>query len=503
MKPLIAILPIVLAAQTPNAPEAAKTPEATKAPENAKAPEAAKAPDVPEVPESEQWRAEMPEAGPPRTPVLPKFETAVLDNGLTVMVAPVDALPLVSFTLVTKGGSTLDPKPKAGLTALTYGMLEEGAGALSSLEFSDRVADLGASFSSNSDRDRGSVSIGGLSRNEEEMLSLLADAVRRPKLGADDFTRLKEQTVASLIRQRGSPQGLAFEKFPSLVYGADHPFGHPPTGTVETVKTISLDDVKAHHEKILGPNTSALIAAGDITLDEAVALAKKHFGDWNNKVPDVEPVPAVEATPRKKIVVLNKPGPQTIAIIGRPLFGRGHPDEVATRLINEVYGGSFSSRLNMNLREEKGYTYGASSQVAFRRGVGVWLAYAAIRTDVTAPGVGEFFVELDQLKSAPPSDEELERARSGIIRSLPGQFETTSAMASAASSLFVYELPLDYYDTLADQYEGVPKEAILAAGNAYLTPNEMQILLVGDADKIVEPIKLLRLGEVEVIQPPE
>lgn len=458
---------------------------------------------LPEVPQSEQWRAEMPEATEPRTPVLPQFETATLENGLTVMVAPVDSLPLVSFTLVTKGGSTLDPKPKAGLTSMTYGMLEEGAGALDALAFSDRIADLGAGFSAGADRDRGAVSIDGLSRNADEMLSLLADAVRRPKMGAPDFERRKEQTLASLIRQRGSPQGLAFEMFPRLVYGEDHPFGHPPSGAVETVKTLTLEDVKAHHQKVLGPNTSALIASGDITLDEAVALAKKHFGDWDNQVPDVTDVPSVEAAPRKKVVVINKPGPQTIAIVGRPLFGRGHPDEVATKLINEVYGGSFSSRLNMNLREEKGYTYGASSQVAFRRGVGVWLAYSAIRTDVTAPGVGEFFAELEQLKSDPPNEKEVERARSGIIRSLPGQFETTSAIAGAASSLFVYGLPLDYYDTLAKQYEGVPREAILAAGNAYLTPDNLRILLVGDAAKIVEPLKLLRLGEVEVVEPPQ
>jgi predicted Zn-dependent peptidase len=199
------------------------------------------------------------------------------------------------------------------------------------------------------------------------------------------------------------------------------------------------------------------------------------------------------------VVVIDKPGaPQTFAIVGRPLFGRGHPDEVPLRLTNEVYGGNFSSRLNMNLREAKGYTYGAGSQVSFRKGIGVFLAYAAIRTDATAPALGEFFTELDLLKSKRAEGAELERARSGIIRSLPGQFETTSAIASAASSLFVYDLPLDYYETLAAKFEQAGAEAIQKAGDTYLGGGEMKVLLVGDANQIMEPVKLLKLGEVEL-----
>jgi predicted Zn-dependent peptidase len=475
------LIPLLLMAQTTEAPA---TPPAA---------------DVPEVPASEAWRKEMPKSGQPRTPVFPKFETAKLENGLTVMVATVDTLPLVSFTLVTQGGSALDPKSKDGLTALTYAMLEEGAGELDALAFSDRVADLGAYFNATSDRDRGDVSIGGLSENADAMLGLLSDAVRRPKLAAKDFDRLKRQTVASLLQQRSSPQGLAFEVFPALIYGEDHPFGHPPSGTPQTVASIELADVKAQHERVIGPNTSALIASGAITLEEAVALAKKRFGDWTHRVPDVKPVPEVQPEKRAKVVVIDKPNtPQTIAIVGRPLFGRGHPDEVPLRLINEVYGGSFSSRLNMNLREEKGYTYGASSQVAFRRGIGVFLAYAAVRTDVTGPALEEFFSELEGLRTERAAGEELERARSGIIRSLPGQFETTGAIAGAAASLFVYDLPLDYYETLSAKYAQVGAEAAQKAGDQYLGAAEMKVLLVGDARQIVEPVKLLRLGEVEL-----
>jgi predicted Zn-dependent peptidase len=460
---------------------------------------AAQTAEVPQVPPAEAWRKAPPASAAPRTPVLPKFLTQKLDNGLTVMVAEVGTLPLVSFTLVTQGGSALDPKNQGGLTSLTYAMLEEGSGNLDSLAFSDAVADLGASFGSSSDRDRGDVSISGLSKNADAMLTLLSNAVRRPRFTPDDFERHKRQTVASLIQNRSSPQGLAFELFPALLYGAEHPFGHPPTGTPETVTALSLDDIKAQHDRVFGPNTSALIAAGAITLDQAVALAKKHFGDWAHPVAAVPLAPAVEPTKRTAVVVVDKPGsPQTIAVIGRPLFGRGHPDEVPMRLINEVYGGNFASRLNMNLREGKGYTYGANSQVAFRRGVGVFLAFAAVKSDVTGPALEQFFAEIDGLRSRRPEAPEIERARSGIIRSMPGTFETTGAIAGAAASLFIYELPLDYYETLAARYAEVGAETILKASDAYLTSDTMKVLLVGDAAQIVEPVKLLRLGEVEL-----
>jgi predicted Zn-dependent peptidase len=459
--------------------------------------------ELPKVPEAEAWRKAMPAAGAPRKPELPKLEVRKLENGLTVLVASVRTVPVVSFRLVTKGGSALDPIPGgAGLASLTYGMLEEGAGDLDALAFSDRVADLGAGFRVGADRDRGEAAIGGLVRNAEPMMALLADAVLRPRFAEEDFERLKEQTIASLLQRNSSPQSLAFEVWPSILYGASHPLGHPPSGTLETVPKIDLAAVKAHHARTFGPATSALIAAGDISVEDAVALARTHFGAWDTKVEPFAPMPAVEAQKRTKVVVIDKAGPQSIVIVGRPLFGRGHPDEVPLQLINEVYGGAFSSRINMNLREAKGITYGAGSQVAFRSGVGAFVAYAGIQTDSTAIGAGEFLAELDRLKSARPPPEEIERARSGIMRSLPGHFETAGAIGGAAVDVFVYDLPLDHFDRLLAATEGASLAAIQKAGDDHLASDVMQILIVGNAGAITDALKLLRF-EIEVRQPPQ
>ena len=446
------------------------------------------------------WRSQRPDVPPPVTPVLPTFEQATLPNGLTLLVTHLDALPMVTFNLVSKGGATFDPPAKAGLTSLTYDLLEEGAGALDALAFSDAVADLGAEFGAGADRDSAGVHMGGLARHADAMLGLLADAVIRPRLQAPDFERKKAQTIATLLQRRGSPQGLAFEKIPALIYGPAHPYGHPPTGTPETVQGLTLDDVKAHYARIFGPKSSALVVAGALTLAEATALAEAHFGAWAPEGATPPPaVPAVAAKTRKTVTLVDKPGAaQTMMVVGRPLFARGHPDEDALKLANEVFGGSFSSRLNMNLREDKGYTYGASGQASFRTGAGVFIAYSALRADVTAPGVKETMAELAAMKKRPPTTEELEMARSGLIRSLPGQFESTGAVAGGAASLFVYSLPLDYFARLGARYTAVDLAAVRKAAATYLAPGAMQILLVGDRGAVEKPVKALGLGKLVV-----
>lgn len=451
---------------------------------------------------SENWRAEQPALGPSPDLVLPTFEREKLPNGLTVLVAQLDRLPLVAFSLVTKGGAALDPSDRYGLGALVYNMLEEGAGDLDALAFSDAVADLGASFSAGSGRDRGSVSISGLARQSDDLVKLLADAVLRPRLASEDLQRVKAETVASIERQLGSPRGLAFLRLPALVYGADHPLGHPPSGSIESVKKATAEDIKAHHARLLAPERSAFVAVGDITRKEAVEIAKRAFGDWSAPKAARLSIPPVEPQERKAFVLVNKPGsPQTMAILTRPVFGRGHPDEDALSLANRIWGGGFASRLNMNLREDKGYTYGAGSQVAFRNQVGVFVAYAALQAKFTAPGLKEFFLELDRLKEKPISNSELERVRKGLIRSLPGDFEGIGNLAGAAGQIFAYGLPLDHYARLAGRLEAVSVEASQAAAEAYLRPELMQVLLVGDAEKVQPELEKLGFSPIRVESP--
>ena len=456
---------------------------------------------APQVSQAEKssWRSKQPKLGPPPKLVLPAFERAKLDNGLTVLAARQPTLPLVAFQLVTRGGAALDPKDKHGLGQLVYGMLNEGAGDRDALAFSDAVADLGASFSAGCARDRGSVSIAGLARHKPALTALMADAVLRPQLALKDFKRLQARSIASLEAQLGSPRGLAFLRFPSLIYGADHPLGHPPSGTPESLRQTQLNAVKEHHKELLSPERSAFVAVGDITLKEAVQLAKTHFGAWKNSNKAPFEIPPVKASKRTHIVLLDKAGsPQTMAVLGRPLFGRGHPDEDPLTLANGAWGGSFASRLNMNLREEKGYTYGAGSHVSFRRGVGVFTAYAALQRKFTAAGLKEFFVEFKRLKKEPISPTEITRVKRGIIRGLPGDFEGIGSLASAASEIFAYDLPLDHLVQKAARLEAVPLKSIHKAAEDYFDSNVMKILLVGDTQSILSDLKAMNIGPIQL-----
>jgi zinc protease len=454
------------------------------------------------APPSAAWRSERPPVPAAAPPVLPAFQRAELENGLQIYVTRVPELPLVSLSLVTRGGAARDPASQAGLTSITYRLLEEGTEDLDALAFSDRVADLGARFGSGADRDQGSVSIGGLSRHVDALIGLLADVVRRPRLAEDDLERVKAERLASIERSLSSPQGIAFMLIPSMIYGEDHPFGHPPTGTPASIEGIDLADVRRQHASLFRPDESALIAVGDVDLESMVARAQAAFGDWSAPGASPAPIPPVDPRPRQRIRVVDRPGvAQTMVLAGRPLFARGHPDEQALTLGNEAWGGSFTSRLNMNLREDKGYTYGARSQVAFRQGVGVFIAYAAVQTEVTAASLAEVFREVGRLEDDPLTEVEIELARDGIVRSLTGQFQSTGAIAGAASSLFVYDLGLDYFQTLGPRYAQTSADAIRAAARRYIDGSVLQVLLVGDADRFEKEVEALDLGPVERIDP--
>ena len=452
--------------------------------------------------QSETWRKQMPKPGPEPQPSLPVFRRAKLKNGMTIMVSQNSVLPLVSFRLVIRGGSSADPQDAPGLTSFAFGLLDEGAGKRSALEFSDAIADLGASFSTGADQDSGWLSVSGLSRNQDEMMSLMADVLLRPSLSQKDFVRVQKQAVASLMQRRGSPGGLAFEYVPAMLYGARHPYGHPSSGTVESVGRFKLSQVRRHLPKLLTPHRACLIASGDISLEEATKIAEKFLGKWNGSArPEPKP-PTVEPTKRSSVTLIHKPNsPQTMVIIFRPLFGHRHADETALVVTNEIYGGSFSSRLNLFLREEKGYTYGARASLSLRHNVGAYLAYAKIRQDVTGPGLQAFFDQMALLKTKSPSTEEIQRAKDGLTRSLTGQFESTGAAANAAETLFIYRLPLDRYAQMPQRYASVEKNAIDRAIERYLSSDVFHVVLVGDASKIQDEIKKLDLGPVKLITP--
>jgi len=489
------ILPLFLTVACASGPKPTPPPpDATPAP----SPTAAPAPVSTTTPD-EAWRAMPPKPGADPEVHLPALTEAKLGNGLTVMVYEQHNIPLVSFAIVTRAGSAADPVGKSGITSLAYNLLDEGAGDKGALALADAVADLGASLGSGATQDRGLVGITGLIKNAEPMMALLSDVVRKPRLDPKDFERIKGQTLAGIVRSRGSPQGLAFEFLPAILYGEKHPYGHPVVGYEPTVTKLTLADAKGQLDKLLAPEQSVFIAVGDITLDDAKKLAEKHFGAWKKRGVKEIAIPAAAPRPRTEITVIDMPGaPQTFMVIGRPIFGRGHADEIPFAVVNEIFGGSFASRLNLNLREDKGYTYGAFSAASARRGVGSFYAGAQVRADVTIPSVKEMFGELDKMKAMPPTAEEILRAQDGLVRSLPGDFQRLSSIAGQAADLFVYKLPADYLTTYVTQVRAVTEDTAAKLSNTYLTAPTMQMMLVGDAQAIVPEAGKLELGKVVV-----
>lgn len=478
-----------------SAPE--PTPEPTPGP--AKTATVAAAPAV----DPEPWRANPPPAGPEVEFRLPIPKEVKLKNGLTVLVAEVHGLPLVSYALAFRGGSALDPKGKAGLSSLAFGLLGEGTKKRDALSFTNAITDLGASFGVSANQDRGLLSISGLSTHADAMLGLLAEATLSPRLDAKDFERLKALQLGRLTAQRGTPDGLAFEVIPKMIYGADHPYGHPSGGLSATVKGLGLADVKGVLERTLAPGNAALIVTGDITPEVAQKLAEKHFGAWNKKAAPEIKIASIEPRARTEISFIDLPGaPQTMIALGRPVFGRGHADESAATVVNEVFGGGgIATRLNLNLREKNGYTYGAFSTISARRGVGAFYAMAKVRADATAASLTELMNELERMDVMPPSAEELGRAKDGLVKGIPGQFEHLATMAGVASDLFVYQLPPSYYAELPQRLRAVDEDTAAKLAKTYLAKAVMQIVLVGDAAAHKDAIEALNLGKVVVEKP--
>ena len=326
-------------------------------------------------------------------------------------------------------------------------------------------------------------------RHADTALGLLSDVVREPNLAQKDFERRKKLQLAELVRAMGSPGFLAQQAYLDAVFGPEHPYGHPVSGLPATVDTLTLKDVKSFYDKSVGPKAAALVMTGDVTLEEAVGLAKKYFGDWKGSAmpPPVPPTPA--ALPRQQVVYVPKPGlDQTMIVVGRPGIAVGHPDEYALDLATTVFGGFFGSRLNMNLREDKGYSYGAGASADARLGVGPLTASSAVRKDVTGPALNEFFREMKGIQERPITEKELASAREGLVRAIPGEFETVEGLGASAATLFFLRRPMDEFARTVEGLEKATPAEVQRVAEAYLGPAAMQVVLVGDPKVIQEQV---------------
>jgi len=421
-----------------------------------------------------------------------------LSNGLTVLYSYRPGLPLVAANLVVRAGSGVNPVDRPGLASMTARMLQQGTTTRSALQIADRAADLGATLNSGAGTDTTGISTRSLSRNFPEALELLADVALHPAFPQSEIERVRSERLTSIVQEKDDPFTLAFRVLAAALYGPRHTYGYPDSGTTESIKAISRDDLDHFWKQNYFADDAALVVTGNIKLAALKPLLEKQFGAWKPG----RPAPAAMGSPETtdaKLIFVDRPGaPQTALACFSMGLARSTPDYAAVEVMNTDLGGLFSSRINMNLREAHGYTYGAFSFFAYHRAPGPFIAGGDVRTDATAPATTEAFNELKRMRDTQMTPAELILSKDSIARSLPGRFERGTEAAASFAELFTFDLPLDYYSTLPDRINAVTVEQAEAVAQKYILPDKIIVLAVGDRAKVEEDMKKLNLGKVEI-----
>ena len=455
------------------------------------------APPVPVT--NDDWRAKRPAAGPEPRLVLPRFQEVVLPNGFRVLVHERHDLPIATALVAFSAGSAADPSGQAGLADLTYRVMLEGAGERSSQQFADALADLGATPITSISPDGALLGVQLLSRNLEPAVALLAEAARKPHLATSDFLRRRKERRNDLLARETEPHTAAADLMDAAVYGSAHPYGHPTAGTSDRLPSLRAEDARSFYRLWVGPQTTALILTGDITLSDARALGQRYFGSWQG--PALRPPRPAPAPPPAKMRVLVLPQPdlgQTLVLVGRSAVPSDDPDEPGLDLTLTALGGAFASRLNLNLREDKAMTYGTWGTLDARRGAGSWVVGAQVHAVSTGLAVQEMLRELDGLHTHPITEEELDRARGALVRALPASFETSESTAFALATLFFEERPLDETDRQVRALQAATPAQLRQEVERYFGRSTLQIVLVGDPDLLQAQLAALKLGPLEV-----
>ncbi len=447
---------------------------------------------------SQDWRKTMPQPGPVPQVHLPVPATFTLENGLKVLVVENHALPVLSAAMVVRAGSDSNPAGKGGLATLTTELMGDGTESRSLQKLAEEQEMLGTQISPAASMDGSTTSITVLTNNASGGLNLLSDVLEHPAFRTDDLERRRKQRLVRIGQETDNVQQIAFRVGPKLVFG-DQPYGAAATGTTESIRSLQAADVAAFYKRHYGPQDAALVLAGDVTQAQARQLAVKYFGSWSGTASAAVTLPPAPAAQSTRIVIVDKPGAPQTALFA---FGLGvpanSPETPVIRIANYTLGGSFASRINMNLREQHGYTYGAQSSYQGFRAGGEFFAGGLVRTDITASAAKELMSEIRNFPSHPPTAEELSAAKTASIQSLPGTFETTGATAGAVGSLFLYNRPLDYYAALPAMYSAVTSDDVARITKADLHPDQLVIVAAGDRSKIEPGLKDAGLGPVEV-----
>ena len=446
-------------------------------------------------------RTKVPPPGP--TPVLrvPTWTKAQLANGATLIVSERHNLPLVSFAITFVGGSNqFEPAGKRGVAAMAASMMSEGTTTKTGDQLSDALQLLGTNINAGIGGEDGAVSFVSTAKNFEPTLALLSDMMLNSTFPADALERLRGRTLVNLTQAKDQPVIIGSQVFAKILYGDAHPYGQRATET--SVKAITRDDVVAFQKAYFQPGRAIITVVGDITSAKAKAAIEKGLTAWakGGEKPsfDYPKLPELQAA---KIYLVDKPGAaQSVFNIGLPGPPRNTPDYFALQVLNTILGGQFQSRLNANIREQKGYSYGVNSGFSYGKGPGAFRAGGSIFTAKTDAALIEFMKELKGIVGEKPiTDEELKTAKESLIQGLPQRFASVTAISNAITSLVLQGLPDDYYQTYAKNVSAVTKEDLLRVAKQYIDLNHLAIVIVGNRSEIEAPLKATGIAPITII----
>ena len=439
-------------------------------------------------------RNRPPELGPPPTLDLPTIQKRTLSNGLPAWIVETHEVPVVQVNFVALVGSGDDPAARFGLASLTAAMLDEGAGSRSALEIADAIEFVGATLATTSSFDASAVRLNVPVERLQDALPVMADVALRPTFPEAELNRLRQERVTALIQARDEPESIAPLAFSRLLYGPMHRYGTGATGTQATLAAMTTADLKSFHAAYFQPSNSTLVVVGDVGADAAAAQLEKQFGGWKGAAAAKRVVVPVAPQRPGEIVIVDKPGAEQSQIrIGWIGVARDTPDYFVLQVLNTILGGSFTSRLNQNLREKNGYAYGAGSRFDMWLAPGPFFAAAGVQTDKTAEALREFFNELNAI-GKPVPEEELNKAKNYIVLGFPSEFETTGDLSARIEELIVYTLPESYFEQYVPRIRAVTAADVQKAAAKYIQPARFTVVVVGDRKTIEPGIRALNLG---------
>jgi len=446
-------------------------------------------------------RSKPPALGPAPVLKLPAIQKQKLSNGLAVWIVEHHEVPLAQINLIVRSGSAADPIGKYGVGSLTAAMLDEGAGTRSSLQLADDLEFLAANLSTTSSFDYSAVRMSVPVSKLSDALPLMADVALRPTFPANELDRLRKERLTALLQARDNPAQLIQLAFPRIVFGETHRYGTSANGLPPAIEAFTVADLQAFYRAHYRPDNSTLVVVGDVTAASIMPMLEKSFGGWkfDGIAPLVAAVPMAPQLKSRQIYIVDKPdAPQSQIRIGWVGVARSTPDYAALEVLNTILGGAFTSRLNQNLREQHGYTYGASSAFDMRQSAGPFLAAAGVQTDKTGPALQEFFNELNGIVK-PIADTELQKSKNYVALGFPGEFETTGDLARKLEELVVYNLPETTYSDFVAAVNKVTAADLQRLAAKYIQPDKMAVVVVGDRKQIEAAIRALNLGPVNIV----